>query len=228
MKTKKKDKKEGISLKTAHLVMMIITMVVLGLLLFELFRAYSVYKKMTAATEDYIVLSESSDELLAASDYLTDKAQLFSVMLDEDDMRAYFDEVNITRRRNKAIEKMEVIAWESEAFEKLQDAMSRSVSLMDSEYHSMRLVCDALGITNMPRELLSVTLTDSEKSKSTEKDKTVSAYSSSYILDYEKTEITAELGAGTKVKVKNCLQSEMVHYQHCGLFPCFCLKDSFV
>ena len=87
MKTVKKDKKEGISLKSAHFVMMIVTLVVLGLLLFELFRAYTVYKKMNSATEDYIVLSESTDDLMAASDYLTDKAQLFSIMQNEEDIR---------------------------------------------------------------------------------------------------------------------------------------------
>ena len=141
MKNPKKIKSEGISLKTANIIMIFATLVVLVMLLVELFQASSVYKKLSHATDDYILMHKSAENLMAASDLLTDRVQLFTINLEEKNMTEYFNEVHNTQRRDKAIYDMKSIAGESEAFRQLEDAMEMSNSLMEKEIHAMALIC---------------------------------------------------------------------------------------
>ncbi|MBR0132780.1 MAG: hypothetical protein IJM14_06850, partial [Lachnospiraceae bacterium] len=141
MKNPKNIKSEGISLKTANIIMIFATLVVLVMLLVELFQASSVYKKLSHATDDYILMHKSAENLMAASDLLTDRVQLFTINLEEKNMTEYFNEVHNIQRRDKAIYDMKSIAGESEAFRQLEDAMEMSNSLMEKEIHAMALIC---------------------------------------------------------------------------------------
>ena len=60
METSDKIKKEGISLKTANFIMIFATIIVMVMLLIGLFQASSVYKKLSHATDDYILMSKSA------------------------------------------------------------------------------------------------------------------------------------------------------------------------
>ncbi|MBR6273855.1 MAG: GGDEF domain-containing protein [Lachnospiraceae bacterium] len=165
MKNPKKIKSEGISLKTANIIMIFATLVVLVMLLVELFQASSVYKKLSSATDDYILMHKSAENLMAASDFLTDRVQLFTINLEEKNMTEYFNEVHNTRRRDIALFDMEKIAGKKDAFKQLDDAMYMSNDLMNVEIHAMKLICEAKGIETkkQPEELQRIDLSDFEK-----------------------------------------------------------------
>lgn len=164
----KKMKSEGVSLKVAHIIMIIATIIVMVLLIFELFRTYSVYSEMNKATDNYITLHNSAESLMDASDFLTDRAQRFTISLEEADMNEYFGEVHGTRRRDIALEQMEKISGDSDAFEQLKNAMERSKALEKLENYSMRLICEAVGIKNPPPEVADVVLDEVESEMSAE------------------------------------------------------------
>ena len=141
----KKVKSEGVSLKAAHLVMILITLVIMCLLLFFTFSSSSLYSELTVSTDSYIDLQKSAESLMNASDLLTDRVQRFTVILEQDDMTAYFDEAYNARRRENAVEKMSTSAPDKAAFEQLNAALTSSVNLMETEMRAMKLICEACG-----------------------------------------------------------------------------------
>ncbi len=168
----KRVREDGISLRLTHIIMLILALSVTGFLLYETYETSSAYKELTLATEEYIGLRYSVNELMEASDYLTDKVQCFTVTCDSRFMNEYFEEAKHNRRRDKALEKLSTVEEEPEAYDKLEMAMSESVALMETEYYAMRLISEANGITGLPDEIEDVslsaedgTLTSEEKIK---------------------------------------------------------------
>ena len=143
----RKVKSDGISLKKAHIVMILVTLFIMCLLLFFTFQSASLYTKLTDTTDSYIELQKSAESLMNASDLLTDRVQRFTVNMDQADMAAYFDEAYNARRRESAVEKMAQYAPNQAAFEQLNGALKDSVALMETEMRAMKLICDACGFT---------------------------------------------------------------------------------
>ena len=165
-----KIKTEGVSLRLAHQIMVIVSFIIMAILLFKTFESGSTFSDLSEATDNYINLEKDADALMSASDFLTDKVQRFTVTFEREHMDAYFEEAETTRRRENALENMEKVAGGTEAYEKLQEAMKGSLELMNTEYYAMRLIIDAKGYTNYPAVLDTVVidpadaaLSDSEK-----------------------------------------------------------------
>ena len=155
----RKLKRNGIPLRITHLLMMFSTLVVMSILLIEIFHSSSIYKRLSDAADNYIEMQNSATQLMTASDYLTDRVQQFAVEQNVQDMNDYLDEVFVTKRREKAIEKMAEIVGDSEELKNLKAAMSRSEALTEREYYSMRLVCEACGYSDMHEKVAEVKLT---------------------------------------------------------------------
>jgi len=58
---------------------------------------------MQEITEDYLAGQEANNSMREASDFLTEKARSFAASGNEDAARAFFEEVNETKRREKAL-----------------------------------------------------------------------------------------------------------------------------
>ncbi|SDB50592.1 diguanylate cyclase (GGDEF) domain-containing protein [Ruminococcaceae bacterium FB2012] len=155
----RKLKRNGIPLRITHLLMMFSTLVVMSILLIEIFHSSSIYKRLSDAADNYIEMQNSATQLMTASDYLTDRVQQFAVEQNVQDMNDYLDEVFVTKRREKAIEKMAEIVGDSEELKNLKAAMGRSEDLTEREYYSMRLVCEACGYSDMHEKVAEVKLT---------------------------------------------------------------------
>lgn len=153
-----KIKTEGVSLRLAHQIMVIVSFIIMAILLFKTFESGSTFSDLSEATNNYIYLEKDADALMSASDFLTDKVQRFTVTFDREQMDAYFEEAETTRRREHALENMERVAGGTEAYEKLQEAMKGSLELMNTEYYAMRLIIDAKGYTNYPAVLDTVVI----------------------------------------------------------------------
>ena len=121
------------------------------------FRQYSVLR---TAMRDYISCEEAIHELQDGSDNLTKQARLAAATGDAQYIDAYFEEANVTQNRENALRDLAALNVSDDAIAALQTALSDSVSLMHTEYYSMRLVEENLGSapSTWPEELRDVEL----------------------------------------------------------------------
>ncbi|MBR3629815.1 MAG: GGDEF domain-containing protein [Oscillospiraceae bacterium] len=159
MATIKEMKEEGISLRSSHWAMAALTIVLGIVLLFETYLTSYYFKQLSKATDAYIELQKNASDLMTASDYLTVEVQSFTVTGAKVHMDHYFEEVNVTRRREKSIEQMREAVGDSKAMHRLEVAMANSVELMEKEYYAMALMVRAEDIHNYPEVLDTVEIT---------------------------------------------------------------------
>ena len=80
MQTTEAKKEKGLSLKTASILMMTVSLVITVVLLFTGIRTFHSFRDMEKSTHNYISMEEAASELMSASDYLTDEVQCYMVM----------------------------------------------------------------------------------------------------------------------------------------------------
>ena len=168
MQALNETKNKGISLKTASVLMVLVSEIIAVALLVTGTRAFRSFADMRKSSENYISLTEAASDLMDASDYLTEEVQRFTVMGDRKHMVNYFTEANVTRRRDRGLAVLEVQAPGSEALERLEKSMAESVSLMDREYYAMRLVLEAQGDNDKPEEVKNMELSEADSALSAE------------------------------------------------------------
>lgn len=164
-KTKIKD---GISLRTIHLWMIIGAALISALMFFFTYRLTHSFQHLTETSEQQIELRKAARELMDASDYLTEKVQRFTVDGDMHFMMEYFAEALESQRREEAIDKMSEASGSEAALKELQEAMAASLSLMNREYYAMRLVVEAKGYSDYPEAIRKVELTAEDQALSPE------------------------------------------------------------
>lgn len=117
-------------------------------------------------TNKYILCERAAKNLQDASNYLTEQVRLYSMTGEPAYLDNYFQEVDETRRRDKAVKSLKRYFEGTDSFASLQKAMDCSENLMDTEYYSMCLVLEAQGINreNWPEELQKVNLSSEDNS----------------------------------------------------------------
>lgn len=161
----KKDRAGGgISIRSIHVAMAAVVLVISVLLLFATFRTKFSYSRMRESTERFILCETEADNLQRASDYLTEQARCFVETGKREFLDNYFQEANVTRRRDIALETIGAITHDTDAYASLEAAMGESVALMDREYYAMRLTVEAYGYDakDYPQEIRNVELTEEE------------------------------------------------------------------
>ena len=153
----------GLSLKRTSVIMVIISLVVTALLIITAVMTLRSFQAMNKSTRDYIQMEQAANDLMSASDYLTEEVQCFTVIGDRIHMENYFTEADVTRRREHAIQVMEEAIPDSPALADLKAGMAESLSLMDREYYAMRLMLDAAGDTDVPEALKQAALSDEDR-----------------------------------------------------------------
>lgn len=159
---------KGISLRTTHLILVIVAIIVSGLMFYATFHLSVSFRNMAQATEEQIELRKAARELMDASDYLTERVQRFTVNGDMRFLEEYFTEAFETNRREEAVNTMSVVSGNEDALRNLQEAMDGSLELMNLEYYAMRLVIDAKGYSDYPDVLRSVMISDEDRALSRE------------------------------------------------------------
>ncbi|MBQ4462995.1 MAG: GGDEF domain-containing protein [Eubacterium sp.] len=101
-------------------------------------------------------------DLQLASDYLTDRIRCFVTTGEKAYLDDYFEEVHVTRRRDRAINELEKNHPDTSAILSLQEAMDESIALMEHEYYAARLTVDAfdLKLSEFPAEIQKVELSN--------------------------------------------------------------------
>lgn len=159
---------KGLSLKTVSILVMVVSLITMAALLYTGIQTFRSFGDMEKSTDDYISMEEAANELMAASNYLTEEVQCYTVMGDRTHLDRYFEEADVTRRREHAISVMEKAESDPAALEELKKGMRESVSLMDREFYAMRLILEAQGDTDMPEPVKNVVLSEEDKALSAE------------------------------------------------------------
>ncbi len=143
----KQHEARGPSLRLMNGVFVAVALVVAVALFYCDARINEGYRRTERATERYIAARQAAQDMNAGSDELTDLARCFVVNGDIVYLQKYFEEANVTRRRDRAVEQLgELFDGQSNgAHEQLKAALGYSNELMELEYHAMRLTQTALG-----------------------------------------------------------------------------------
>ncbi len=141
-----RDRKHtGIQLRTASILFTVIALIVAAALLFVDVSVAKGYQRMEEASNHYIEARNVTSDMESASDYLTDRVRGFVVTGDIEYIKEFYEEVNVSKRRDKAVEKMEVMmhGTDTDAIDSLNKALALSNELIGVENHAMRLVVEA-------------------------------------------------------------------------------------
>lgn len=120
---------------TAVLAILCIAMSILG------FRKYEV---LQSSTRDYIACEAAAQRFQTGSDTLTRQVRLAAATGEQTYIDAYFEEANVTRSRETALADLSALHGGEDAVTSLEQALSASMDLMQTEYYAMRLVEEAI------------------------------------------------------------------------------------
>lgn len=120
---------------TAVLAILCIAMSILG------FRKYEV---LQSSTRDYIACEAAAQRFQTGSDTLTRQVRLAAATGEQTYIDAYFEEANVTRSRETALADLSALHGGEDAVTSLEQALSASTDLMQTEYYAMRLVEEAI------------------------------------------------------------------------------------
>ena len=150
-----------IRLQPVLLMLVILAAVLTAILMFTSYETRAAYIGMQEATEKYIACQTNAQDMQNGSDCLTKQAQTFAVTGETRYMDNFFEEANVTRTRDKALDRLAEDFAGTPAYEALENALQRSNELMQLEYYSMRLTAESRGIPEeqLPEELRAVQLT---------------------------------------------------------------------
>lgn len=163
---------------------------------------FNQYTVLRSAMQDYIACENAVHELQEGSDNLTKQVRLAAATGDAKYIDAYFEEANVTKNREKALQDLEELDVSADAIAELKEALSGSIALMQTEYYSMRLVEENIGRapSTWPEELQSIPLSTEDAALSPA-ERLYKAQQLVVGLDYEeaKDNITTNVNAAIAV-----------------------------
>ena len=145
------------------------------------------YLRMGQVHERYIIAQQSATNLEIGSDVLTSAVRNFVVTGDTQYLQEYFNEANVTRRRDEAVDNLEtMMSRDSAAYGHLSTALSLSNELMLDEYQAMKLILSTGNYDEalIPDVIKEIELNAGDTGKSTE-EKRLTAFNLVYGDRYE-------------------------------------------
>lgn len=159
---------KGFRIQSLSLWLVAFTLIISVLIGIGIVQVMKDYYELAQRTREYVFAQEDARDLLFGSNYLTDQARLYAVTKDHVYAEAYFTEVHETRRRDLALEALEVHLRErnKDALNTSKEAMELSNALMVLEIHSMKLAALSAGedMGSLAREIQDYPLTEEELS----------------------------------------------------------------
>ena len=141
----KKYQRKGISLRLISWIISIFVMVISTTLIVSLGLVYHQNKVVNEISANCITLEKYANDVQSASDYLTAEVRLFVVNADKKYMDAYFEEANVTKRRETALEEIHRLSENTSKHEEIHSnisaAIAESKDLMNLEFYAMKLIC---------------------------------------------------------------------------------------
>ncbi len=167
----RKWKEEGVPLRALNRGFVGLAIVLTVLMVISIVQSFLAFETLQEVSNRHNALRISSYELQIASDYLTEQARCFAVCGEREHLDNYFEEANVTCRRDRALETVQAQLGDTQPYQALRKAMSQSVHLMDTEYYSMRLAVEARhdDLSTYPEVIRALQLTAEDLALSDEK-----------------------------------------------------------
>ncbi len=162
----------GIQLKTASVFFVILAFIAALALMGADLMVTRGYQRMQLASDRYIAAQLAATDMESASDFLTDRVRCFVVTGELEYLEDFFEEVEITRRRDKAVENLEELlsGRDSAALDSLNAALTLSNELIETENYAMRLMTEAGHYEGreIPPAIAAVTLSEEDMALSSD------------------------------------------------------------
>ena len=157
-------KVKGIPIRKLNYIMAAITLIVSIVLLIVSYNTIAVYDNLNEKTKVFMEGQKSANDMQDASDYLTEQIRCFVQSGDKEYLDAYFYESEVSKRREKALEKLAVTFKESPEYQDLEKAKEQSMILMETEYYAARLAIEGFGydVTTYPQAIQDVVLSNDD------------------------------------------------------------------
>ncbi|MBE6045848.1 MAG: EAL domain-containing protein [Clostridiales bacterium] len=160
----------GIHLRTASICFVIIAVIAAAALLIVDVCVTHGYQRMEAASDHYVEAQHATANMEIGSDYLTDRVRCFVVTGDAVYMQEFYEEVNVTKRRNLAVEELQTLMRGNEtgAIDSLNNALSLSNELIEFENYAMRLMVEAgnYDASEIPKEVREIKIKQEDRNLS--------------------------------------------------------------
>ncbi|MEE3467408.1 MAG: GGDEF domain-containing protein [Eubacterium sp.] len=153
--------------------MLVLSIITAGILFYSMTMTSRINDETAEITVQLGKYRSDAYELQIASDYLTDKIRSFVLTGEKAYLEEYFEEVNVTKRREKAINELEKNREGLPSVTNLKAAMDESVALQSLEYYAARLTVEANheDVSAYPEEIRAVKLSASDKAKTSSEKK---------------------------------------------------------
>ena len=162
----------SLKLRTATIFFSILAVIAAAALIISDIAATRGYAEMERASDVYTEAEKAVTDMEAGSDYLTDRVRCFVVTGEIEYLNDFFDEINVTRRRDKAVASLEELLGENDsgAILSLNTALELSNELVEYENRAMRLILEAEGydLSKVPPEIAGLPLTRAQREASPE------------------------------------------------------------
>ena len=157
----------AIHLKTASICFAVLALLAALALLIADLLVVNGYERMEAASDRYIAAQMAASEMESGSDYLTDRVRCFVVTGEIEYLHDFVEEVDETKRRDKAVESLENLLEDddSTALSNLNAALTLSNELIRFENKAMRLMLETgdYDLSQVPDRIANITLTPDEQ-----------------------------------------------------------------
>lgn len=200
---------KGFRIQTVSLWIAICTILVSVLIGHGILNVRKQYRQLTRMTRQYIVTQDNAMDISLGSDHLTEQARLYVITKEQLHADAYFMEVNVTQRRERALQTIEKnLSGNDEATLALsRTALNLSNDLMNREIHAMKLAALSadIDIRKLSPEIQNYELPE-EELQYTQQEKADTASELVFGQEYrtKKNEIDDTLSNVTKSAIRIC------------------------
>ena len=140
MENGKEKNVKGIQIRTLNNLAIFAACILYVLVLYATLQVALRYDELIAATDDYIQCEKNAALVREGSDYLTEQVRLYAVTMDTQYINSYLEEVNVTKRREKALEELRKYSFSDRSQGYLTAALTNSDKLIAKEMYSIKLV----------------------------------------------------------------------------------------
>ena len=122
------------------------------------------FASLKSATNQYILCENAAKQLQDGSDYLTEQVRLYTFTRQTRYRDLYFEEIDVTQRREKAVAALQQYFDGSDSFTALEKALADSRELSETEYYAMRLISETSfqDPSTWPEAIRNVQLSDAD------------------------------------------------------------------
>ena len=197
--TRKKSNLGGIPMRTFNIFLAVLSILIAVILFLSDVNVNRGYRQSVTASSRYTNAQQAAFTMETVSDYLTYRVRSFVVNGDARYMNEYFEEIDVSKRRERALSKVEELldGSQNNAYASLAEALKYSNELAERELLSMRLWLESAGYSQseIPEQLKSISLgdTDLKLTPEEQRNKAVMLVFDDVYMDY-KDKIKANVG----------------------------------